>query len=126
MNSLLGIWLYTSLIYQGHPIDRPDPSLQMYFIFNNANENELYYYHTSENGSCRRKASYVLENGKLMQKITFVEESNANFCNDDPDMQLGRESVSELQIDGDHLYLKLPLGDETITYVWTKQFNNGD
>ena len=126
MNSLIGIWLYTSLIYQGQPIARPDPSLKMYYSFNSSTENEIYYSHTSEIGFCHRKANYSLENGNIVQKIVSVDEHNADFCGGDPDMQLGGESKTEYEVDGNILYLHLQMGEETITYVWTKQTSIGE
>lgn len=120
MNSLIGIWLYTSLIYNGNPIPRPDSDLQMYFTFVNESENEIFYYRKSQQGFCKRVASYRVEQSRLIQKITSVDPKNADFCAEDPDMQLGRESISEFTTNDDTLFLHLPLGDETLTFVWTK------
>lgn len=120
MEQLIGIWLYTSLIYQGHPMPPLDETLQMYFIFNNENENQLFYHHTNREGQCRRTAKYSYSENKMYQKIVDVDTGNASECAEDPDMQLGRESISDLKVTGNCMYLELPLGDETLTYVWQK------
>lgn len=120
MEHLIGIWLYTSLIYRGTPIPPLDENLQMYFIFNNENENQLFYYRTSAEGQCRRTATYSYRDNKLYQKIVSADASNAANCSEDPDMQPGRETVSDLEVTENCMYLTLPLGDETLTYVWQK------
>lgn len=125
MNHLIGIWLYTSLIYQGAPVPRPDENLQMYFIFTGENENQLFYYRKDREGECRRTASYYYDQNKIYQKITSVDPSNAAECESDPDMQLGRESISELEVNESCMYLTLPLGDETLTYVWQRADTEG-
>ncbi len=121
MNLLIGIWLYTSLIYNGQPTPRPDTDLQMYFNFVNESENEIFYYRKSLPGFCRRLATYRIENNLLIQKITALDPKNADFCSEDPDMQLGRESISEFTVSNETFLLHLPLGEETLTFVWTKQ-----
>lgn len=125
MEHLIGIWLYTSLIYQGVPYPRPDTNLQMYFIFNTETENQLFYYRNSETGHCKRTAHYFFEQNKIYQTVTNVDSTNAPECADDPDMQLGRESISDLEVTESCMYLTLPLGDETLTYVWQKADSEG-
>ncbi len=121
MNILIGMWLYTSLIYNHNPIPRPDNDLQMYFTFVSESENEIFYYRKSQPGFCKRLASYRIEQNYLIQKITATDSKNADFCADDPDMQLGRESKTEFSVNDQTLLLHLPLGDEILTFVWTKQ-----
>lgn len=120
MEQLIGIWLYTFLIYRGSPIPPLDENLQMYFIFNSETENQLFYYRTGIEGQCRRTATYSFRENKLYQKVLSADPSNAPSCAEDPDMQPGRETVSDLEVTENCMYLKLPLGDETLTYVWQK------
>lgn len=126
MNHLIGIWFYTSLIYQGKPIPRPDQNLQMYFVFTSENENQLFYYRTLENGFCKRTARYFYNENKIYQKILNVDPANADECSEDPDMQPGLESISDLEVTQNCMYLTLPLGDETLTYVWQRADTEGE
>lgn len=123
MSSLIGLWLYTSLIYQGQPLARPNPELQMYYSFENESVNEIFYYRKGEAGSCRRKAEYEVVNSEIRQKVTVVDASNADVCAQDTDMQQDSYSITKFEIIGNKLYLHLPLGEETLTYVWEKITN---
>lgn len=120
MNSLIGIWLYTSLIYQGHPIPRPNPALQMYYTFESNNVNEIFYYRTDEKGFCKRKAKYQIDNNEILQTVISVDENNADFCAQDTDMQIGNTSKTRFETTDNTLMLYLPLGEETIIYVWKR------
>lgn len=120
MNSLIGIWLYASLVYQGQPVNRPDPALQMYFTFESNSTNEIFYYRKGETGFCKRKASYQIEQDEIVQTVISVDEGNADFCGQDSDIQLGQTSRTKFQIVDDALWLYLPLGDETLIYVWSR------
>lgn len=120
MNSLIGIWMYASLIYQGHPISRPDPSLQMYYTFESESINEIFYYRSGEKGFCKRKAKYTILKDEILQTVISVDENNADFCAQDTDMQIGNVSSAKFEIENNSLMLHLPLGDETIIYVWKK------
>lgn len=120
MNSLIGLWLYTSLIYQGQPIARPNPELKMYYSFESESVNEIFYYREGEEGSCRRKAEYEVVNSEIRQKVIAVDPANAGVCAQDTDMQLGYYSVTKFEVIGNKMYLHLPLGEEILTYVWDK------
>ena len=121
MNALIGIWFYTSLIYHGTEMPRPNEALKIYFTFENTSINEVFYYREGEHGTCRRKATYSVDGDKLIQKVISVDDANADFCGQDPDMQLGHESVTKFYIKNEKFYLELPLGEETLTYIWEKQ-----
>lgn len=120
MNSLIGIWMYASLIYQGQPIPPPNPDLKIYYNFETENINEIFYYRTNENGTCRRKAEYTLKNSELHQTVISIDPSNAEFCSQDTDMQLGNFSKTKYELKDNKMYLYLPLGDEYLIYVWEK------
>jgi hypothetical protein len=126
MEHLIGIWIYTSLIYQGMPYPRPDANLQMQFVFNSESENQIHYFRKNEPGHCERTAKYVFKDNKLYQKVISVDPSNSPECADDPDMQIGRESESDLEVYENCMYLTLPLGEETLTYVWQKADGTGE
>lgn len=121
MNSLIGIWMYASLIYQGHPIPKPNPDLKMFYTFKSNQQNEIYYYRVNENGFCRRTATYeILDSNKLVQKVIEVDPENADFCGQDPDMQLDRVTEVKFELKDEKLFLELQLGEDILVYVWEK------
>ncbi len=126
MPSLIGIWIYASLIYNGVPVPRPNPDLTMYLVFQNFSENELYYYDRTAGTNCRRTAAYKVDKEVLYQKIIQVDPSNTDSCASDTDMQMSRESFTDVKVDGNNLYMQIPLGDESITYVWKRITNPSD
>lgn len=120
MNSLIGIWLYASLIYQGQPIARPNPELKMYYTFESESINEIFYYRESEKGTCKRKAEYKIVDSEIQQTVISADPNNADICSQDTDMQVGKFSKTKFEVVGNKMYLHLPLGNESIIYVWDK------
>ena len=119
---LLGLWLFSGLIYQNNPMPLPNPKLKIYFEFKNLGIDTLRYYREDEQGFCERKATYNFSGSKLTQTIYWVNPENANWCNDDPDMRLNQKSTSEAWLRQDKFYLVLPFGEENITYVWDRVY----
>ncbi len=120
MNSIIGVWLFTSIFYQGQLIDPPNPKLKIYYTFQNEFENEIYYYRTDETGFCRRWANYEINNNTLTQTIQKTDQENNSNCGSDPDMQLGNTSTTHVEIRDGKLHLYLPLGEEEIQYIFDK------
>ncbi len=118
INSLIGVWLFVGLLYQGHELPVPNPNLRIYYTFESAELNSLYYFRLGESGFCERKARYSFSNGLLSQEVFWVHDQNASWCDQDPDMRLGSKSVTALKkVDG-RLYLSMKMGEETISYIW--------
>jgi hypothetical protein len=120
MNSLLGIWLFTSIFYQGAVRPPPNPDLKIYYTFQSESQNELYYYRTNESGFCRRWADYKINQGNLIQNVTATDVDNNNECSLDTDMQMGNHSEVHFEIINDDLHLFLQLGEEEIRYIFKK------
>lgn len=120
--TLLGLWLFTGLIYQGQPMPLPNPQLKIFFEFKNLGLNTLRYYREDEDGYCERKATYKFENSKLIQTVYWVNPKNASWCDDDPDMRLNQNSTSEAWLQQGKFYLSLPFGEETLIYVWDRVY----
>lgn len=120
MNSLLGIWVYVSLIYQGQPIPRPNPDLKIYYNFETEHINEIFYYRNNEKGFCKRKAEYQVVESEIQQTVISVDAGNADSCSQDTDMQIGNFSRTKFEVNGNKMYLYLPLGEESLIYVWEK------
>lgn len=121
MNSLIGLWFFTSMIYNNSPLPPPNPDLVMSFQFESNGENTLHYYRKNEEGFCERKAHYVFDGASLYQKVFWLHPDNAYWCGNDPDMRLGTEGTNVASIsDKGEFHLELNMGDEVITMVWTK------
>ncbi len=123
MNSLIGIWLFTAIIYQGQQTPPPNPALKLHFIFLSATQNEVHYYRQNERGYCRRWATYRIENSYLYQEVTEVDPDNDASCAGDTDMQKGNISKTFFELKDEKFYLHLPLGDEGIQYIFTKEIS---
>ncbi len=119
MSSLIGIWLFTSVIYQSQMIPPPNPALKLRFAFLNETQNEIFYYRTGERGYCRRWATYHIEDSNLIQEVTEVDPGNDSSCGGDTDMQKGNISKTFFELKEDKLFLHLPLGNEGIQYVFS-------
>lgn len=117
---LLGAWFFSSLIYQGSPMPRPNPDLIMQMHFLDDQTNLLRYERRDEQGFCEREARYEFDGKKLIQVVSWVNPKNNSNCASDPDMQLGSSSITPLSLVGDTLHMVLPLGEESLTYVWTR------
>lgn len=118
-NLLVGLWLFTHVLYRGEISPRPNPALQMTLNFESSGINTLKYYRSGESGTCLRQAAYEYTGTNLIQHITSVDPDNAWFCDSDPDMQLGKTSNNVVYLKDEKLFLELEMGDEVITYIWS-------
>lgn len=118
-NLLVGLWMFTHILYHGEVSPRPNPALKMTLDFESSGINTLKYYRTGERGTCTRQASYEFDGSQLTQHITSVDPENAYFCDEDPDMQLGKTSRNTTYLKDGKLFLELEMGDEIITYIWS-------
>ncbi|MBC7466644.1 MAG: lipocalin family protein [Bdellovibrio sp.] len=121
MNALVGAWVFVAVIYHGELMPKPNPNLNITFEFNADQTNRLYYDRTGDVGFCERKATYSYADNVLTQKNTWINPENQPSCDTDPDMKLNSESVTKAVVNEQQMYLDLPLGDETLTYIWQKK-----
>jgi hypothetical protein len=119
---LIGKWFYYKKIYG--EIEMPEPpeaTLRLYFEFSANGEERLYWWYEGQNVFCERKSVWEMRDSILYDRVTWVNPRNSNECGRDPDMQLGRETVSPLSFsDSGDLLLHMSLGDEPLIYVWKK------
>lgn len=118
--SIIGLWLFTSLIYQGQSMPLPNPQLKIHYEFLDTGINTLRYKRDNEEGFCERRAAYEFSGRKLIQQVTWVNPQNAFWCGQDTDMQLGNQSWSDAWIANGKFYLSVPMGEENIIYVWDR------
>lgn len=119
--SIVGIWLFTSIVYQGQEIPPPNPALKIYYEFSDTGTNTLRYYREGEHGFCERRAMYEFSGKFLTQEVVWVHPGNASWCNQDVDMRLGTRTSSEAWISEDRLFLEMSMGEEKIIFIWTPQ-----
>lgn len=118
--TIFGMWLFTSLIYQGHSMPLPNPNLKIYYEFLDTGINTLRYHREGEAGFCERRAAFEFSGSTLVQQVVWVNPQNAPWCSQDTDMQLGNQTWSDTWIENHQLHLTIPMGDEEIIYVWDK------
>lgn len=118
--TILGMWLFTSLIYQGASMPLPNPDLKITYEFLDTGINTLHYYRKGEQGFCERRAAFEFSGQRMTQQVIWVNPKNAIWCDQDTDMQLGNRSWSDAWIEGKKFYLSIPLSEEEIIYVWDR------
>lgn len=118
---LEGLFLFTSMIYQGNPMPMPNPNLVMTFEFSSDGINRLKYFRKNETGFCERLAAFEFNEGTLKQQVTWLNPANADYCSSDPDMIFGKESTNKAFVVGNSFQLVMPMGEEELTMVWDKQ-----
>ena len=121
MSNLIGVWIFTALLYKGEVIPPPNPNLHIFMTFQNQVQNEIYYYRSNESGFCRRLANYNLNEDILEQTVTYVDPENNSECSMDTDMQLNNYSKVHYYIKNEQLHLELTLGEENIEYIFDKK-----
>lgn len=120
---LLGIWLFTGIVYRGEQQPRPNPNLQLQMMFLNEKQVKVHYSYLGESGFCESISDYDYnaEKSLLHTKVTWLNPENSSMCTQDPDMRMNAESYSEAKVDTDKFYLKLQLGDEDVVLIWDRQ-----
>jgi hypothetical protein len=116
--TIFGMWLFTSLIYQGSSMPLPNPNLKIYYEFLDTGINTLRYHREGEMGFCERRAAYEFSGHELAQQVIWVNPQNAPWCGQDTDMQLGNRSWSKAWLENRQFHLTIPMGEEEIIYVW--------
>ncbi len=122
--ALLGIWLFTSMIYHGQSVPPLNPALKISFQFEKNGISTLYYKRDDEVGFCERKANFSLNKNQLKQTVIWVNPENSGTCGVDPDMQMGHESLTQAEIINDKLNLKFQMGEDDLFYVWERKGRN--
>ncbi|MGE3684321.1 MAG: hypothetical protein AB7G93_21585 [Bdellovibrionales bacterium] len=115
--TLLGTWQYVGFHYQDHFYPNPNPELVVRFTFKEDQISHLIWYRKNEPGFCERTAAFSLENDLLLQKIIWVNPENEGHCAQDPDMQLGRESTTQVRLSEGELGFVLDINGSELVYL---------
>ena len=118
--SLVGEWKFTSVFYRGQELPAPNPDLNLRYTFNADGTSRMYWDRANRAGFCERQGRYLIHDEILTDEVTWINPQNDSSCHQDPDMQVGTRSSVPFRFDHDRLVLDLPLGDESIGYIWTR------
>ncbi|NJL24387.1 MAG: hypothetical protein HC902_03895 [Calothrix sp. SM1_5_4] len=117
-DDILGDWRYDGFIYEGKRYPHPNPDLVLTFTFYPNGTNRLNWVRKSQDVTCERKADYSLNpEGKLKQKVTWLNPRNHSSCSQDPDMQLGRETEDRIYIHDDEMGIYMDLNNSELIYL---------
>lgn len=118
--AIVGQWKYSAYSYEGRRQPMPNPDLDLRFTFFADKTSTLKWSYANEEGFCERQGLYEIDNdGWLFQKVTWVNPGNHFSCSRDPDMQMGKESLTRVQIKEDELWLELELNGQPFIYILT-------
>jgi hypothetical protein len=117
---LSGQWQYYKTLYNGEEMPPRDPRLQLIFEFKDNGEDRLYWTYDEGQTFCERRGKYEFSENILKDEVVWVNPDNAPECGADPDMQQGRTTSSPASIVDNELQIEIPLGSESIIYVWKR------
>lgn len=118
---VVGHWFFYKKLYQGQEMpEPPGATLRMHFEFLEGGESLLYWWHEGEGDHCKRKGKYYVEDGHIVDEVTWVDPENTMHCSQDPDMHLGRKTRTPYYFYGQDLALRFHLGDEPLDLIWKK------
>lgn len=119
-----GLWRFVGHVYRGEIIPPFNEKLVLTFQFFEDGTDILKWYRIGENGFCERTASYQYDGYYLSQQVIAANPNNAFECGQDTDMRVGTKSISPFYQKNGKMYLELPLGEETLVYIWEKSSDN--
>lgn len=114
---LSGEWRLAGMIYRGNEIPPLNPNLNLRWMFFSNGSERLYWDRKGETGFCERFAHYEIKNGKIFEKVFAVNPLNSPECAQDPDMQVGRQTFTDIEIQKQQILLHLQMGDEELIYI---------
>lgn len=120
-NSVIGLWHFVEMEWNGNRMPPRDPRLSLCFEFHSSGESRLYWTYDDGKTFCERKGVYSVSEGSILDEVVWVNPKNRSDCGDDPDMRKGRTSVTPYDWnENGQLRLTLPMGAEDIVYIWDR------
>ncbi len=118
---IVGKWKYKYFIYDGQEYPPSNPDLDMRFEFTQDGVSILRWQVLGQTEFCERKALYAFHTADLIyQKNVWAHPGNHMSCGSDPDMQLGRESLTPFRVLGPNLELILQLNGKPYVYIFER------
>lgn len=126
MNSLLlGLWMFTAMLYQDQRLPPRDPNLKLTYEFRDNGTSRLAWNFGAAGARCEREGLWTVVGENLLRdQVTWVNPANHATCSDDPDMAMSRVTVTPFAIVGEEFHLRLSFGPEELVYVWTHTKEN--
>jgi hypothetical protein len=116
----LGKWDYYKYIYKGTIQFPRDQDTHLYYEFIEGGRSVLLWKNDAERMYCERRGLFYNTDKSIVDEVVWVHPSNSRECGQDPDMRVGRTTVTPFRIVEDELHLDLPLGDDFLTYVFKR------
>ena len=121
--NMLGEWKYVAFEYEGETQPLPNPDLDLRFIFS-IDTVLLKWHYEREDEFCESLSEYDLrENNWMYQKVFWLNPNNHSSCAKDPDMKLGKESLTHYSCPENKFFLDLELGGKPFVLVLEKITN---
>jgi len=117
---IYGHWKFYKYLYEGKENPPLNPLLNLNFEFYFTGTSRLWWTRDNEKGFCERVAQYEYKDCKLSAEVVWVNPKNNIGCGQDPDMQVGHKTTSQIEIINGDLYLHLSLGGKPFIYIWKK------
>ncbi len=116
--NIVGSWKFVSFLYQGQMHPPLESNLNLIFQFSANGQESLSWTRTGEPGFCQAGATYQIIHNQLHTKITSINPQNNYDCSSDPDMQLGKESITPVELRSGQLFLNIGLSGEDLFYIF--------
>jgi hypothetical protein len=116
-DQIIGSWRYIGFNYQGEFHPPLDDKLKLVFSFAEDGTSDLSWDYQDSMGMCHRKGEFSIEGNILVDKIVWVDPENMESCGSDPDMQVGRETRTPIQVEGNRFMMSLELSGEPFIYI---------
>ena len=120
---LSGHWRFVAVRYAGTERPPPNPDLALIFEFEKDGSDRLLWSRKGIPGGCERRAWYQYANDLLAEVVTWSNPANIAECQADPDMQVGRQSMTPLRLVSGRLELDMSVADQKLTYLWQREDN---
>lgn len=114
---LKGEWVLSGMIYRGTEIEPLNPQLNLRWSFFANGTERLFWERHGERGFCERFAHYEIKDSHIIETVFAVNPLNNSECVQDPDMQVGRQTSTPIEIKQQQILLHLQVGDEELVYI---------
>lgn len=117
---LWGRWLFYKLQFRGQERPPFNPDLILHWEFLESGYELLGWEREGQPGFCHRLAKYTYRDSILRNEVVWVSQENAYECSADPDMQMGRKSVTKVTLHDGDLWLHMSINEEPLIYIFKR------
>lgn len=118
---LIGQWKFTDVILEEKRQARPNPNLHMFYSLDSDGQSQLEWRRTGERAFCMRRGTWTYSaDGKLVDKVEWLNPENDANCAQDPDMRLGITTRTPVTVVDGEINMVLTVGEKQITYLWKR------